>query len=1159
LIDTLESRQFLSAAFDLIGLTQMRADPLYSGLDGTGVTVAVLDTGLDRTHVRIAPNYVGGRDLVGGGDNPIDRQSHGTHVSGIVAATDPEIGVATDARLVGVKVLNDNGSGAFTTIRDGLRWVYDNRNVFNIRVVNMSLGGGFFTSIGQASGDVIFPEVRRLEAAGITVVSAGGNSYRNNEFQNFAAPGIYSTLVVGATWQDGVNSNVRWGSGAVDFTTGAGRITSFSQRLSAENTIFAPGAFIRSTIPGNRFDLMGGTSQASPIVAGAVAVMQEAAQRFGGRFLSPSEVRQIIVSTATPIFDGDDENDNVVNTQVTYPRLNVYAAVQEVRARMSMNAPPPAGGGMVSDANGTLSGAVLVNPSLDGSETLTVSGRIGTDFGTMQVGAVDVDLFRFSTATPGVVTITASRNLAEPADFDTFLRLFSASGAQVTFDDDSAGNLFSRITVSLTPGEYVVGISSFGNRNYDPAGAGGRVNGATGTYTLSFALTNSDPNGLLAGAVPVNFGSDRAPTTFQGLIGADFGMPVGTSDVDIFKVIAPDDGRLVIDTDTPTANGFVDTFVRVFDANGVQLGQNDDTLAPGETLSGGVVVDGLSGAFAGHATDSFLSLPVVRGRTYFVAISDFDNQAYNPANLDNRPATGPGGTYTLFLLFRSIDVDGSITAVLPTPALAFPFAGLVGTIGRDGVDVVGNKDVDFYRIVVTRAALLEVAVNSVVGGPFGGTPFDSVLSLYDSTGRLLASNDDFIQQDPVLQYVVAPGQTYFLAVTGFGNDSIDPFAPGSGAPGETGDYTLSGRLLSTSSARTISDDAIGFVPVQPLTMGAAVRGRIGTDGAFNAGAADVDLYRFVASDNGVLSADADGFEQFSADPVLRLFDSSGRELAFNDNRSPESRGASISAPLVRGKTYYLGVSGSSDTPRLYNPRRFGTNTPGVSGPYDLFSTFNLRPSLTILAPLATADAAQPFTIPYASLLASGNEADPEGATVSFVVGRVSTGTLTKNGVPVVPGVTSVGPGESLVWTPAANASGLVRAFTLLASDGVQVSARPVQLSVTVNQPPTFTSVRDLSGPAGSAITIPFASLLSAANESDRNRDSLSFRLESLLTGTLLLNGGAVTPGQTLFSAGDVLTFTPSTNTPGRLAAFTLRAFDGRLFSAAPVTLSLRLT
>jgi subtilisin family serine protease len=79
----------------------------------------------------------------------------------------------------------------------------------------------------------------------------------------------YSRADAGA---GGAASGVRWGSGAVDNTTGAGRITSFSQRMVAPNTIFAPGAFMRSTIPGNRYDNMGGTSQAAPVVAGAAAL-----------------------------------------------------------------------------------------------------------------------------------------------------------------------------------------------------------------------------------------------------------------------------------------------------------------------------------------------------------------------------------------------------------------------------------------------------------------------------------------------------------------------------------------------------------------------------------------------------------------------------------------------------------------------------------------------------------------------------------------------------------------------------------------------------------------------------------------------------------------------------------------------------------------------
>lgn len=1169
----LESRVHLNAAFDYVGITQLRNDPVFAGIDGTGIGVAVLDTGLDRTNTLLAPGYAGGRNIVDGGDNPIDRQDHGTHVAGIIGARNPEIGVAFDSSLIGVKVLGDNGSGTFTGIRDGLRWVYDNRVRYNIQVVNMSLGGGFYTNIDQLRGDILLPEVRRLEAAGITVVSAGGNSYKNREYQNFAAPGIFSTLVVGATWKDGSARNVQWGDGAIDFSTGAGRITSFSQRLVASNTIFAPGAFIRSTVPGDRFENMGGTSQAAPLVTGVVALMQEAAKQFGGRFLSPAEVREIMISTSVNIFDGDDEDDNVTNTQVNYPRIDAYAALQEVRRRLGGTGGGGGGGGggeTGGDPNGVLSGAFLITPALDGSEDLVATGRIGSDFGSENVGAVDVDIFKFELASAGAPSITLSSFTDDPSDFNTYLRLFDAAGNELANNDDANGSAFSQISgVQLSAGVYYVGVSSYANRAYNPAG-GGRVDGETGSYTITFSLANDDPNGLLTGAVPVGFGTDLAPASFQGRIGTDYGRPVGRSDVDLFRVVVPDNGTLLIDIDTLDAVGYVDSFLRVFNEAGLQLAFSDDDLA--QDLAGvfierelsstdSRVVDSITGALEGHVTDSFIRLSVTRGGIYYIGVSDYFNQTYNPGTLDGRSAAGEGGTYLLTFRFVSTDINGSIAQAVAGRVI--PFESAAGIIGSDtdpisgAVQLVGDKDVDFVRIEVTRASLIEIDVDSAFGFDENPEPFDATLTLFDSSGSRLAFNDDFEGLDPLIQFVARPG-VYFFAVAGYGNNNFDPYALGSGSPGETGRYRVSVRVFASSSVKFVSDDAMNYGRVRTLPVGSITRSVLGADESFAAGSTDVDLYKFVATSNGVLTVNTDGIESFSADTFLRVFESSGKEIAFNDNRSADARGSTVSAPVKKGKTYYIGVSGAGENPRAYNPKSPGRALVGSTGSYEISATFNAPPTLTAVSTLSTADAGQPFTITYDMLAAAANESDPEGAPVSFVLAKLSTGTLTKAGQPVIAGQTRLSPGESVVWTPAASASRIVKAFTVLASDGVQSTLKPVQVSVNVNAPPTVKNVKELKFAAplpgvSPSADITFAALLSAAGASDKNKDPITFRIESVLSGTLLLNGEAVSPGTTRFGPGQTLTYRAESGAIGSILAFSIRAFDGRVLSVnAPV-------
>ena len=323
-------------AFDLIGLTQLRNDPQFAGIDGSGFSVTVIDTGIDTDHPLIAPNYVAGYDFID--DNELlDPEGHGTHIAGTIGAVDETIGVAPDVDLIDLRILNNEGAGSIARVEDALEWVEENRQQYNITAVNLSLGIGFYTSELELQQNIIYDDIQRLEAAGVTVISAAGNDYFTNsdsiERANIAFPAIVSTIATGAVWQDGTEFDTVWQSGSIDYTTGTDRIASFSQRLDSPNVIFAPGAIITSTVPGGEIGENSGTSQASAHIAGAVALLQEASQQFSGGLLTPEEVQEILRATGDPIIDGDDEDVNVNDTGDFYLRLNIYNAISEVKRR----------------------------------------------------------------------------------------------------------------------------------------------------------------------------------------------------------------------------------------------------------------------------------------------------------------------------------------------------------------------------------------------------------------------------------------------------------------------------------------------------------------------------------------------------------------------------------------------------------------------------------------------------------------------------------------------------------------------------------------------------------------------------------------------------------------------------------------------------------
>ncbi|MEN9869380.1 MAG: hypothetical protein RLZZ171_363, partial [Cyanobacteriota bacterium] len=280
-----QAREGVNPAFDLIGLTDLRNDPDFKNIDGTGADVVVIDTGLDATHPLLDDNYKLGYDFVNEDINPNDLDDHGTHVAGTIGAENENIGVAPDVGLIGLKIAEDrelNEQALADALQQVLDEVTDPNTQTNIVAVNLSLGGGFYTQPNQPNSPVD-QESRRLiedlEAAGVVVVAAAGNSYEGkpdsngdlfdasgnvitpNQLPNLSSPAIYSTISVGAVWQDNVAPD-SIGSSQVP---GKDRIAAFSQRLDSDNFLFAPGTAIESTIPetvdGELFAEEYGTSQ----------------------------------------------------------------------------------------------------------------------------------------------------------------------------------------------------------------------------------------------------------------------------------------------------------------------------------------------------------------------------------------------------------------------------------------------------------------------------------------------------------------------------------------------------------------------------------------------------------------------------------------------------------------------------------------------------------------------------------------------------------------------------------------------------------------------------------------------------------------------------------------------------------------------------------
>jgi len=267
------AQNFSSEAGFSPAATQIRASSAYAlGATGRGVTVAVLDTGLNLGHREFAGRVAGGLNTTGTGSSVADGHGHGTHVAGLIGAARDGLGmmgIAYGATLLPVKVLRDDGTGNTSMMAAALRGIGT-----RAQVVNMSLGG---TAAGDPSA------LRTAVGQGLLIVAAAGN--------RGAANPDWPARFARETWANGQIIAV----GAVDSRN---QIASFSNRAgdTAPWFVVAPGVSLVSTYLGTSYASMSGTSMATPVVSGAAALVKSRWQ-----YLRADQVANVLFVTATDL------------------------------------------------------------------------------------------------------------------------------------------------------------------------------------------------------------------------------------------------------------------------------------------------------------------------------------------------------------------------------------------------------------------------------------------------------------------------------------------------------------------------------------------------------------------------------------------------------------------------------------------------------------------------------------------------------------------------------------------------------------------------------------------------------------------------------------------------------------------------------------------
>ena len=300
-----------------------------AGIDGSdervNADVAVVDTGIDGSHPDLS--VAGGYNCAT--SNPTawgDVHGHGTHVAGTVGAIDNGsgvVGVAPGVRLWSVRILNSAGDGLVSWYLCGLDWITAQRDPVDptlplFEVANMSVAktGKDDGNCGLANADLVHQAVCRLVASGVTVVAAAGNNSFNAANM---IPANYDEVITVSALADtdgkpgglGGNACYSWSSYDRDDT-----FADFSN-YGSDVDLVAPGKCVWSTIPGDRYGSMSGTSMATPHVTGAAALFKASRP-----YATPAEVKAALLAAGTQDWDTSTDPDGVHE-----PLLNVARIV----------------------------------------------------------------------------------------------------------------------------------------------------------------------------------------------------------------------------------------------------------------------------------------------------------------------------------------------------------------------------------------------------------------------------------------------------------------------------------------------------------------------------------------------------------------------------------------------------------------------------------------------------------------------------------------------------------------------------------------------------------------------------------------------------------------------------------------------------------------
>lgn len=885
------------------------------------VAIAVIDTGVDLQHPDLAANIwtnpgeipgngvdddgngfiddVNGWDFGESDNNPDDVQGHGTAVAGTLGAVGNNgIGVAGvnwDVSIVPIKIADRFGrlsSSAIVAAHDYLTMMISDFS-HNIVASNNSYGAflpAFYEEEFPEGFDAERAAIQAFVDAGASFVVAAGNDANDNDsfFTAFPAsydiPGLIS--VAASNNDDALAGFSNYGAENVDLA--------------------APGDQIFTTLNGGSYGYISGTSFSSPYVAGAVGLLKAFRPN-----ASAVEIRQALLDSVDvlPAFQG---------RVVSGGRLNMERALQIIGTDGPITIgfdPGPITNRL--DANTGLpidTVTVTFNKDIDGSTldataaTMTFAGSDG-EFGTGDDSSTVVPVSDVMLQSGETRIVDISLDLTGVPQQRLPLGLYRVT----LFSGTSSDPKFQDLDGNLLNGDSSTGADQ--TYDFEVVGVGGAL----------------EPNDTIPLATPVAFGGSGTAAFTSVTLGDGLAASL---DVDMYRIEVPRGGLITVDITAAnlTVPSSLDSYLRLFDANGTELANNDQ--------------------FNGR--DSLLDFFLTTGGTYYVGVSGFPNFDYNPfvAGSGRSQSTG---VYNIGFQYQRIADDRLTESQTFTNPLPIPAEGTQGTQSSSIFvsDSRAIKDLNL-RLDIDHGYVSDLEITLIA-------PDGTQQIIFNRHGN---DGDDF---NNVLFDDEAAG-----SVTNAPTPYSGSLRPTNGlntfdGKSAIGTWTLlirdrqalnTGQLNSWGLEFTLENDIFGAFESNDTIAtardideisgtGSATRAAEIGDGGF--GTLDRDIFKFTADAGSTLNVSvASGG---SLNTALRLFEADGTELKA---ASPVGTNNATITSFVfpAGGTYYIAVSEGGNV--AYNPFDVTTGTPAVTtGGYQL--SVNVSPGISDAAAAYSSD------------------------------------------------------------------------------------------------------------------------------------------------------------------------------------------------------------